>query len=150
MTAVLEIGIVAALVSGISALINKKLGNPQRVNEIKKQFSDFQKKYKAAKKGGDAELIKKLEEEQKEMTGLAKEMMVHSFKPMLYTFIPIIVVIGLVSAKYGGQSVVVAGISLHWIWWYFIVSLITGIAVEIIYRRVRKSGAKSIEEQKAA
>jgi uncharacterized membrane protein (DUF106 family) len=135
----IEVMAIAAVVSLASSLINKKVVDQKRMKEIRGKVNDFQKRYNEAKKGGDQKLVDKLEEEQKEVMKLTTEMMMNSFKPMLYTFIPIIAIFYVLSSIYGktGNIVDVPFIGeLSWFWWYFLIAVITGLCFELVYKTV--------------
>ncbi len=141
----IEVAVIAVVISIISAIVNKKVTNQKRMKEIKSKVSDFQKRYNEAKKSGDKELIASMEKEQKEVMALSMEMMTGSFKPMLYTFLPIILIFFLLNQRYAGQNAVVTlpvlG-TLGWYWWYFLVAILTGLCFEIIYNAVTKERKK--------
>lgn len=133
----IQIGFIAIIVTVIFSFINKKIVDQKRMREIKKKISDFQKRYAEAKKSGDQGLIKKMQEEQKAVMGLTKEMFTSSFKPMMVTFIPAIIVLFTLSTLYGGRGNI-ANLPIfgpvNWLWWYIAVSVIVGICFEIIYK----------------
>ena len=140
-----EIAVIAMVISIASAIVNKKVTNQKRMKEIKNKVSDFQKRYNEAKKGGNKELIAKMEAEQKEVMALSMEMMTGSFKPMLFTFLPIIAIFFLLQQKYMGESAVITlpviG-TLGWFWWYFIVAIVAGLCFEAVYKAVTKEKKK--------
>jgi uncharacterized membrane protein (DUF106 family) len=140
-----EIAVIAMVISIASAIVNKKVTNQKRMKEIKNKVSDFQKRYNEAKKGGNKELIAKMEHEQKEVMALSMEMMTGSFKPMLFTFLPIIIIFLLLQQKYMGEDTVITlpvlG-TLGWFWWYFIVAIVAGLSFEVIYKVVTKEKKK--------
>ena len=141
-----EIFLISIVISIASALLNKKLVNQDRMNEIKKRIKDFQARYNEAKNSGNQALIKKLEEEQKEVLGLTKEMMSNSFKPLLYTFLPFMVILFFLSNAYGSAGNVVTlpvfNWELTWLWWYILVSVATAIVFEVAYKAYKKSRNK--------
>ena len=140
-----EIAVIAMVISIASAIVNKKVTNQKRMKEIKDKVSEFQKRYNAAKKSGDKALVEKMEHEQKEVMTLSMEMMTGSFKPMLFTFLPIIIIFFLLQQKYMGESTVITlpviG-TLGWFWWYFIVAIVAGLSFEMIYKVVTKEKKK--------
>ncbi|MEK6927640.1 MAG: EMC3/TMCO1 family protein [Nanoarchaeota archaeon] len=71
----------------------------------------------------------KMMEIQKELFAHTGEMMKHSFKPMLITFIPIIFIFSLIRGWYADTS-----LGGSWFWWYFGAS----IAGSIIFRKLFK------------
>ena len=133
----IEVALIAMAISLGSAIVNKKVVDQKRNKEIQKQVSDFQKRFNEAKKKGDKELIEKLEKEQKEVMQLSMELMKNGFKPMLYTFIPIIVIFFFLNTTYAGTGnvidVPIIGM-LSWFWWYFLVAMVTGLGFEVLYK----------------
>lgn len=144
--AVFEIMLIAIAVSLGTSFVNKKIINQDRMDEIKKQISDFQKRYNEVKKSGDEEKIKEMTEEQKKMMGLTKEMMINSFKPMAITIVPVLVIFYFLSNNYGNLGNIVRlpvlNWDLSWFWWYIIIAVLTSIIVEIIYKQYRKAKKK--------
>jgi len=135
----IEVMVIAIAISLGSSIVNKKVVDQKRMKEIKDKISDFQKRFNEAKKGGDKALIEKLEQEQKHVMPLMTEMMMGSFKPMLYTFIPIIVIFYILSGVYGGTGNIVnvplIG-QLSWFWWYFLIAILTGFGFEAVYKLI--------------
>ena len=146
MSAALEIMAIAALLAVFTFAVNKKVGNARKMKEAQARINEFQKRYAAAQKSGDKELIAKLDEEQKAMMGLTKEIMVGSFKPMLFTLLPALAVFYYLGGAYGKIPVVVTlpvlG-SLGWLWWYILVAIAFGIVLEIGYRCLYENRKKA-------
>ena len=137
----IEVAVIAIVISIASAIVNKKVTNQKRMKEIKEKVSDFQKRYNEAKKSGNKELIDKMEHEQKEVMALSMEMMSGSFKPMLFTFLPIIIIFFLLNQKYSGTGNIVdipiIGM-LSWFWWYFLVAIVSGLCFELVYKLIAR------------
>ena len=147
--AAFEVMLIAIAVSLGTTLVNKRIINQDRIDEIKKQISDFQKRYNEAKKSGDENKIKEMTEEQKKMMGLTKEMMINSFKPMAITIVPILVIFYFLSNTYGSLGDIVRlpvlNWNLSWFWWYIIIAVLTSIIMEIIYKQYRKAKKRKQE-----
>jgi len=118
----LSIIIFALLVTLVMTLITKKVTDQNRMRELKEIQKKCQINIKDAK--GD---LKKQQEIQKEMMQCSMELMKHSFKPMIITMIPILILIWWIRSIY-------SAIFPSWIWWY----LISAIASSIIFRKVFK------------
>lgn len=118
----LSIVLIGILVTLVTTLITKKFTDQKKMKEIKDQQKENQKLMKEIK--GD---IKKMGEIQKEMMSQSLELMKHSFKPMIITFIPLALLLvwirGIYSPIFGG-----------WIWWY----LVAAIVSSIIFRKLFK------------
>lgn len=144
-----QVMLIAIAVSLGTTLVNKKIINQDRMDEIKKQISDFQKRYNETKKSGDEEKIKEMTEEQKKMMGLTKEMMINSFKPMAITIVPILVIFYFLSNTYGSLGDIVRlpvlNWNLSWFWWYIMVAVLTSIIMEIVYKQYRKAKKRKQE-----
>uniref|UniRef100_A9AAR8 DUF106 domain-containing protein n=1 Tax=Methanococcus maripaludis (strain C6 / ATCC BAA-1332) TaxID=444158 RepID=A9AAR8_METM6 len=82
--------VTALLVSFIINLATKLLVNQNRMAELKNELQEFQVKAKKASK--DPELMAELQKEQQKMMTMQMEMMKMSFKPMIYTWVPIIII----------------------------------------------------------
>lgn len=145
--AALEVMLIAIAISIGTSLVNKKIINQDRMDEIKKEISDFQKRYNDAKKSGDEKRIKEMMEEQKKMMGLTKEMMINSFKPMAITIVPILVIFFFLNNNYGPLGNIIElpilNWSLSWFWWYLIIAITASIIMEAIYKRYRKAKKRS-------
>ena len=144
-----QVMLIAIAVSLGTTLVNKRIINQDRMDEIKKQISDFQKRYNETKKSGDEEKIKEMTEEQKKMMGLTKEMMINSFKPMAITIVPILVIFYFLSNTYGSLGDIVRlpvlNWNLSWFWWYIMVAVLTSIIMEIVYKQYRKAKKRKQE-----
>jgi len=108
------------LVTLVMTLVTKKFTDQNRMKELKQIQKACQIKLKDSK--GD---MKKQSEIQKEMMGCSMELMKHSMKPMLFTMIPILLLITWIRGVYTG---VLSG----WIWWY----IGSAMASSIILRKI--------------
>jgi uncharacterized membrane protein (DUF106 family) len=115
---------ISILVTLIMTLVTKKVTNQNRMKELKAIQKACQIKLKDSK--GD---LKKQGEIQKEMMSCSMELMKHSFKPMLFTFIPLILLIWWIRDIYTG---VLSG----WIWWYIGASIISSLIFRKIFKVV--------------
>ena len=107
--------ILGILVTLVMTLVTKKFTDQNRMKELKKIQKACQIRLKDNK--GD---MKKQSEIQKEMMACSMELMKHSFKPMLYTMIPILLLIMWVRGVY-------TEILPKWIWWYIGSAMISSI-----------------------
>jgi uncharacterized membrane protein (DUF106 family) len=82
--------IIAFMVSFIINLATKLLVDQEKMAKIKQEIQEFQ--VKARKAAKDPELMKELQEEQQKMMEMQMEMMKMGFKPMIYTWVPIIAI----------------------------------------------------------
>ncbi|AIJ06238.1 hypothetical protein JH146_1396 [Methanocaldococcus bathoardescens] len=95
----LAILIIAIIVSLIINTATKLLVDQERVAELKKEIQEFQVKFKKMSK--NPEMLEKLQEEQQRIMQLNAELMKMSFKPMIYTWIPIILIFIYLKHVYG-------------------------------------------------
>jgi uncharacterized membrane protein (DUF106 family) len=79
------------LVSTIIMVITAKVQDQKELKKIKGKMSKLQEKLKAAQKKNDTKQANKIS---KEMMGMQSTMMTNTMKPMLYTFVPIIIIFG--------------------------------------------------------
>jgi len=80
---------VATLISLMIVLITARVMDPKEMKRLKKRVAAYQEKIKEARKKQNIKQVTKL---QKQMMADQKQMMTKSFKPMLYTMIPIIII----------------------------------------------------------
>jgi|SRR3989344_374609 len=98
--------------------------------ELKSQKDIIQKLQKEIKSLKDDP--KKMMEKQKEIMDINLKMMKHNIKPMLITFIPLLIIFGWLKETYGPIGNLIFGMS--WFWVY----LISAILFSIIIRKVLK------------
>jgi len=137
MIEITEAGYIIALISMglavMSALVRKAVLDQEKMKETKEKLKRHQEEMKQATKSGDT---KKLQKAQGEMMKLTMENLKHSFRPMLITFVPFILVFTWLRDQYGSAGTVasLAGFDLGWFWWY----LICAMAVSIIINKILK------------
>ena len=110
------------LVTLVMTLVTKKFSNQVRMKELKEIQKGFNAKMKENK--GNPDVVMNI---QKEMMGTSMELMKHSLKPMLVTFLPLLILFWWIRGVY---TEVLSG----WIWWY----IGAGIASSIILRKALK------------
>jgi uncharacterized membrane protein (DUF106 family) len=114
--------ILSAVVTLVSSLITKWLTNQEHLKSMKERQKQVQKDLKTCKPGD-----KKFEELQSEMLQITMVMMKSSFKPMLVTFVPFLLLFYWIRSVY---TTLLPG----WIWYYIISSLVFSIG----FRKVLK------------
>lgn len=110
------------LVTFAMTLVTKYFTDQNKMKELKEIQKACQIKLKDKK--GNVEEQAKI---QKEMFGCSIELMKHSMKPMLFTFLPLILFFWWIRGIY-----LETAIANTWLWWYIGV----GIASSIILRKV--------------
>jgi len=116
--------LVSVLVSLFVSGVNYFVLNKERMHEIKARQKALQAEMKQHKDNPQ-----KMMELQKEMFSHMGESMKHSMKPMLITFIPIIIFFPIVRA-----ALVTTTIAGSWFWWYLATSLVSSM----IFRKLFK------------
>jgi uncharacterized membrane protein (DUF106 family) len=84
--------IIATVVAFLITLANKLLVNQDRLAYIQGEMKGYQSEMMKAQKSGDEKAMAKMQKKQAEFMDLQKEMMGNSFKPMIVTMIPILLI----------------------------------------------------------
>ena len=122
--------VISGFVSLFISLINYFVIDKEKVRKSKEKQKELQKQMKEHK--NDSE---KMMELNKELVSHAKENLKHSFKPMLITIVPILVIFGWLKGIYSETSI--GGTSFLfpvWVWYYIGAAII----FSIIFRKLFK------------
>ncbi|MFQ5976184.1 MAG: EMC3/TMCO1 family protein [Candidatus Hydrothermarchaeales archaeon] len=122
--------VVSIFVSLVITVATAKLVDQELMKKYKKKLKTYQDQMSKVQKKGDT---KKLQKVQGKMMGLQGEMMKLSFKPMIYTMIPIVVIFGWLGHTIPREVVVATlpfsipkyGTTLGWLGWYIFASIPT-------------------------
>ena len=114
--------VLSAIVTLISSLVTKWLTNQEHLKGLKERQKQIQKDLKTCKPGD-----KLFEELQSELLQISMTTMKSSFKPLLVTFIPFLLLLGWIRSTY---TTILPG----WIWYYIISSLVASL----VYRKMLK------------
>jgi len=117
-----SIVVFAFLITLIMTLVTKKFTDQNRMKELKQIQKSCNIKMKESK--GDVEKQKEI---QKQIMECSMELMKHSFKPMLITFIPIILLFTWIRGIY-------TEILTGWIWWYLGAAIVSSIALRKVLK----------------
>ena len=117
----LSIVVLSFLVTLAMTLVTKKFTDQNRMKELKEIQKACQIKLKD-NKGNPT----KIQEIQKEMMTCSMELMKHSFRPMLITFIPILLIFWWVRTAY-------TGVLASWILWYLGSAIISSIILRKVF-----------------
>ncbi len=120
--------VVSLFVSFIITVATAKLVDQELMKKYKKKIKKYQEEMSKLQKTGDTKKLKKV---QGKMMGMQGEMMKLSFKPMIYTMLPIVVIFGWIPHIVPKDIVVVVlpfsipkyGTTLGWLGWYIFCSL---------------------------
>jgi len=118
----LSIITISFLVTLVMTIVTKKFTDQNRMKELK----GIQKACQIKLKDHKGDMVKQAEI-QKEMMACSMELMKHSFRPMMYTFLPLILFFWWVRGIF---TEILSG----WIWWY----IGAGIVSSIVLRKVLK------------
>lgn len=122
---VYSIIVFSLIVTLISTLLTKWLTNQEHLRNLKKRQKEIQGEIKQCTAKGDDCRAKELQSEMLSITGV---MMKSSFKPVLITFIPFLILI------YWLRGIYTPLMGSLWIWWYIGASIVSSI----IYRKLFK------------
>lgn len=117
-----SLAVFSAVVTLVSTLVTKWLTNQEHLKSLKERQKQIQKDLKKCKPGE-----KLFEELQAEMIQISMTMMKSSFKPLLITFVPFILLLGWIRKTY---TPILPG----WIWYYLGISIVASL----IYRKIFK------------
>ena len=117
-----SIVLISVVVTLAMTLVSKYFTNQDRMKELKTVQKTCQIKLKENKDN-----VKKMAEIQKQMLECNLEMMKHSMKPMLFAFLPLILLIGWLKGVYSTTD-----IASSWLWWY----IGSGVLSSLIFRRL--------------
>lgn len=112
----------------MSALVRKAVLDMKKLNRMKEEMKEQQKIMKESTKSGDT---KKMQVAQERLMKLTMENMKYSFKPMLITFIPFIMIFYWIQGQYSsiGTVATVFNFDLGWLGWYLIISVLSSIII---------------------
>jgi uncharacterized membrane protein (DUF106 family) len=116
--------LISALVTLAMTLITKFFTNQNRIGELKKVQKTCKIRLKESK--NNPEEMAKIN---KEMLDCSMELMRHSMMPMLFTFLPLILLISLLRGVYATTE-----IAKTWIWFY----ILGGVFSNLIFRKIFK------------
>jgi uncharacterized membrane protein (DUF106 family) len=137
--------IVSTLISALIIAISYKLVDQKKMKKLKAKVASYQKKINKAKKRKDTKKVAAL---QRELLKCNKEMMSMSLRPMMYSFIPIILILTwLRRYEYlndfiAQQGYLVTlpfvlpkfGSTLGWFGWYILCSFPMSILIKKIFK----------------
>lgn len=116
--------VIASLVIALFiSLVYKYATNQREMKRLRDELKHLQGRVKENKHNQE-----KILEIQKELAGKNLEYMKHSFRPMMLTFFPVIIIFWWLSSLYKDIGIVLTipfiGLGLNWIWTYILFSFI--------------------------
>jgi len=120
----ISIIVVSGLISLFISLVNFFVLDKDRVRELRDKQKNLNEQMKVHKDNPQ-----KLQDLQSEMMSHMGESMKHSFKPMLITTVPLLIVLPFIRTLFATTS-----LSGGWFWWYFA----SAIVFSMIFRKLFK------------
>ncbi|MDD3984524.1 MAG: EMC3/TMCO1 family protein [Methanobacterium sp.] len=90
--AILCVFIIATIVALVTTISNKVLVDQNLLQFLQKEMKEFQQDMIKAQKSKDPHEITRIQKKQSEFIKIQKEIMVNSFKPMIGTMIPLLII----------------------------------------------------------
>lgn len=120
------IALVSFALSFMSLMVRRVVLDQEKLKESKEAMKTLQAKIKEATKEGDTKKATKLNEE---FMKASMAQMKDSFKPMVFTIVPFIIVFGWLRDNYGevGSVASLFGYDLGWFGWYFISAMVASM-----------------------
>ena len=85
----LTIFLIATIIAFVTTLANKLLVDQDAMEASRKEMKEFQEKMKEAQMSGDSKELAKAQAMQKDVMAKQSDMMKNSFKPLIVTMVPI-------------------------------------------------------------
>lgn len=108
--------VISILVTFFMTLVTWLVTDNEKMKELRQRQKELQKKAKEHQKNGNTDALLEIN---KQMMMEMPEMMKHSFKPMLITFIPAVIIFSFLNGVYRQTS-----LGGWWILYYIIISII--------------------------
>ena len=89
---ILFIVVVAIVVSLLTTVAQKLFVDQDRLVYLQNEMKEFQQEMMEARKANDPQALEKMQKKQMEFMSKQKEMMTMSFKPMIVTMLPILII----------------------------------------------------------
>lgn len=123
--------VLSLIITLLITIIYKYTSNQKEMKNIRDKQKQYQKEIKELRHDPKAMM-----EKQKQAMKLTGSYFKYSMKPMLYTFLPIILIFGWMRAQFPPGTAVMAvfGLKLGWLWTYIIFSIIFSTAVRKILK----------------
>lgn len=125
------IAVISIALAIMSALVRKAVLDMKKLKQMKEEMKEQQRIMKESTKSGDT---KKMQKAQEHLMKLTMENMKYSFKPMLITFIPFIIIFYWLQGQYTsvGTVATILGFDLGWLGWYLVTSIISSLIINKI------------------
>jgi len=122
------LAVISILLTLLTTLAYKYFTDQTLMKTLKTEMKEDQKRVKELKEDPDkaAQLTKQLMEKN-------MKYMMHSFKPMLFTFIPLIIIFGWLRERYVDYDFGYLGLE-SWLWPYILISIIASIIIRKVLK----------------
>jgi len=127
------IALISTGLSVMSTLVRMAVLDKGKLAEHKEKIKTHQDAIKEAQKRKD---VKAMQKHQEQLFSVMSEQMKHSFKPMIFTMIPFLIVFGWLRDNYATAGTVASlfGFELGWFWWYFVTSMIISMVLNGVFK----------------
>lgn len=131
--------VMAIIISAIITLITSKVVDQATMKKHKEKMKLYQERLRIAQKKKNVKEMKKI---QSKLMKAQSYMMKNSFKPMMYSMVPIILIFGWLNSTFPRDEIIVTlpfslphwGTTLGWFGWYILCSFATSILIKKILR----------------
>jgi len=125
------VALIGVGLSSLGQIVRHIVLDKEKLEEHKKKVKEIQDKMKEAQENND---MKGMQKHQSDLMSAMGEQMKHSFKPMLFTFLPFILVLNWMRGNFSdaGPMVAIFGHKFYWLGWYIMVSMVTGMTLSKI------------------
>jgi len=139
----------AALISLLTTLVNRRFTDPEKSRAWRKEISDWNKEFRDAQKSKDKKSLDKVMKKQQHIMQLQSKMMWQSMKVSLLFLIPLFIMWDILGGFYKGAPIAYfPGVgpnlplpifSSSLIWWYLLSSLLFGTAFQHVFKLIEVS-----------
>jgi uncharacterized membrane protein (DUF106 family) len=136
----------AALVSLLTTLVNRRFSNPEQTKAWRKEISDWNKELRDAQKSKDKKTLDKAMKKQHQIMQLQSKMMWQSMKVSLLFLVPLFIMWQVLGGFYGlaaiaflpgiGSNLPIPIFNYSLIWWYLLCSILFGTAFQHAFKLV--------------
>ena len=130
-----EIALISFGIVFLSSLVRRIVLDQEKLKESKEKIKEHQQVMRDASKTGD---MKKMQKAQETMMELSMEQLRESFKPMIFTLIPIMLIFGWIRDQYGAieNVVTIFGHGFGWLGWYMLCAILISISINKLLEKL--------------
>jgi uncharacterized membrane protein (DUF106 family) len=141
--------LLAALISLMTTLVNRRFTNPEKSKAWRREISDWNRELREAQRNKDKKATEKLMKKQQYVMQLQSKMMWQSMKVSLLFLVPLLLMWNILGGFYGvtpiayfpgvGYNLPLPIFSGSLIWWYLVCSLLFGTAFQHVFKLIEVS-----------